>query len=178
VGRKKLKLKVLKVSDSKWNKSLEMFVEEPSKRLLSVCMTVSFQVFKSLNHTPLQSIQTLLFQGTQYVQTFLLTYHAFATPTQLLRVLVEDYSKLVEPDEGRKDSDPAQFKKAARLRICNFFKKWITDSFYDFIGDQQLIEAFFKFTDSIVSVCDPKIAAQLNQKVNEVRRVVMATLDY
>lgn len=91
----------------------------------------------------------------------MLTYRAFATPRQVLESLTEAYQLLAEADDG---SDPTQYKKAARLRICSLLGKWVSQNFHDF-EDKELIELYYQ-TAQIISESDPKLGASLKQKMN------------
>ena len=43
----------------------------------------------------------------------------------------------------------AQSDKHAKIRIINFCKKWITDFFWDFEGDDELLSDFGEFLESV-----------------------------
>jgi hypothetical protein len=64
----------------------------------------------------------------EYVKVFLLTYRSFARPQDVLDRLRECYSKFAM------DSSIEAWK-AARLKIGNFLKKWVTDNFFEFVND-------------------------------------------
>ncbi len=100
------------------------------------------------------------YASLQYITDFLLSYRAFATPIQVLQYLIDRYGKLKDTDDIT-----AQFKKASRLRICNFLKKWVSESQKDFEGDSEFIGVYINFVDALISVSDPKLAPALKQKM-------------
>jgi len=91
-------------------------------------------------------------QTTEYMNVFLLTYRSFATASQVLETLISGYNRL------QLDKNSEALK--ARLRIGNFLKRWINDSFYDF-NDTELQDRYAYFVNEIIFKSDATLGNSL-----------------
>jgi len=85
-----------------------------------------------------------------FTEAFLLTYHSFTTPLELISKIIALYAR--EPPQNLSKSQFDKFYKTkvipTRLRVVNVFKAWIDKHFEDFDNDEKLEAALLDFLDN------------------------------
>ncbi|KAJ5073248.1 guanine nucleotide exchange factor [Anaeramoeba ignava] len=85
----------------------------------------------------------------EFLQTFLLTYRSFTSPSELLNLLKERC--IEEPPEDCQGANLEIFKKnqsLTKLKVFNVLNHWIKSHFYDFINDPSIIEEVQSFIEN------------------------------
>jgi len=80
---------------------------------------------------------------TTIVPKFLLTYRAFMTSQELLEILSTTFNS-IQGDSEVED----RYKKL--IRICNFFRKWTEEQYYEFQLDPSLLNRYRNFVGKIL----------------------------
>eukprot|EP01114_Cavostelium_apophysatum_P018878 TRINITY_DN5933_c0_g1_i1.p1 TRINITY_DN5933_c0_g1~~TRINITY_DN5933_c0_g1_i1.p1 ORF type:complete len:537 (+),score=114.94 TRINITY_DN5933_c0_g1_i1:70-1680(+) len=109
-------------------------------------------------------------QGTsQYTSYFLLTYRSFATPTQLLQLLIKRYNVPVPPDltEHEAERFVKNYKKHIQIRVWYVLKTWSENHFYDFQENPELITTYLDFIHSTMMLDMQTLSVQLKQIVDK-----------
>ncbi|KAJ5077753.1 ras guanine nucleotide exchange factor i-related [Anaeramoeba ignava] len=78
------------------------------------------------------------------MDTFLMTYQSFTTPTKLLHKLIERYNVPNHLDLEEREFE--KLKKAVKLRVCTVLKVWIKRHFKDF--SQRLLREVYDFINT------------------------------
>ena len=89
-----------------------------------------------------------------YIDTFLLTYRTFISPSELLKKLFERYETGASEisNEGLSEfelENTEKKQKIIRLRVGNVLKRWLTDHFHDFSADPSLVQALYAGLDNM-----------------------------
>eukprot|EP00003_Mantamonas_plastica_P004261 TRINITY_DN13386_c0_g1_i3.p1 TRINITY_DN13386_c0_g1~~TRINITY_DN13386_c0_g1_i3.p1 ORF type:complete len:611 (+),score=174.63 TRINITY_DN13386_c0_g1_i3:1044-2876(+) len=113
-----------------------------------------------------------------YMFAFLLSFRSFGKPVQLLGHLVKRFETTAP--ESLSKADQIKFNRKTliplRLRITNVLKTWINDHFSDFRDDEQLLQAFYDFTDGTMYQSGMVKPADLLQKLMQ-RKLSEAIMD-
>eukprot|EP01125_Pyxidicula_operculata_P020243 TRINITY_DN7457_c0_g1_i1.p1 TRINITY_DN7457_c0_g1~~TRINITY_DN7457_c0_g1_i1.p1 ORF type:complete len:527 (-),score=153.86 TRINITY_DN7457_c0_g1_i1:234-1814(-) len=87
-----------------------------------------------------------------FVDTFLLTYRTYITPTELLEKIIDRYrfnpegsneaddSTPIPEDDDSGKAAPKLSSKIIRLRIANVLKRWLSNHYHDFADDSQMTD--------------------------------------
>lgn len=112
--------------------------------------------------------------ATEYKQAFILTYHSFTTPLDLLAMIKKRYYL-----EYPGDTDPGVFESdvltPVRLRIFNFLTQWISTGFFDFMDDETLAAQLSDFIKNDMKKDMPNLAQQLQMMYD---RQVIVSLEF
>eukprot|EP01102_Stenamoeba_stenopodia_P023215 TRINITY_DN9920_c0_g1_i2.p1 TRINITY_DN9920_c0_g1~~TRINITY_DN9920_c0_g1_i2.p1 ORF type:complete len:887 (+),score=262.77 TRINITY_DN9920_c0_g1_i2:248-2908(+) len=88
----------------------------------------------------------------EYLLAFLLTYRSFTTPADFLEKLQQRFQ--ISPPPFIDDEDLKRFQETMqrpiRLRVFNVLKHWLTNHYYDFELDNQLVHSLIKFLDEVM----------------------------
>ncbi|XP_062502405.1 uncharacterized protein LOC134179499 isoform X2 [Corticium candelabrum] len=102
---------------------------------------------------------------TDYTDCFLLTFHSFTTPHELMDALIVCYN--IDPPEGLTVEEENQLYAEVvvpiRLRVCNVLRTWVSKQCDDFL-DKELAERLEKFI-VIISRSLPSCAKQLRSAI-------------
>lgn len=88
----------------------------------------------------------------EYLLAFLLTYRSFTTPSDFLDKLQQRFQ--IAPPPFIDDEDLRRFQETMqrpiRLRVFNVLKHWLTNHYYDFELDNQLVHRLIQFLDEVM----------------------------
>jgi hypothetical protein len=88
----------------------------------------------------------------EYLLAFLLTYRSFTTPGDFLDKLQQRFQ--ISPPPFIDDEDLKRFQETMqrpiRLRVFNVLKHWLTNHYYDFELDNQLVHRLIQFLDEVM----------------------------
>eukprot|EP01103_Thecamoeba_quadrilineata_P006876 TRINITY_DN1660_c0_g1_i1.p1 TRINITY_DN1660_c0_g1~~TRINITY_DN1660_c0_g1_i1.p1 ORF type:complete len:546 (-),score=100.23 TRINITY_DN1660_c0_g1_i1:3-1640(-) len=95
---------------------------------------------------------------------FLLTFHSFITPTQLLSELKQRYTAQPTAAIIALQTEFSKFierRNNARTKIVAVLKDWVSIHYDDFLTDPQLLSELHKFIDEHIQCVTPETASSL-----------------
>eukprot|EP01119_Soliformovum_irregulare_P005251 TRINITY_DN1693_c0_g1_i2.p1 TRINITY_DN1693_c0_g1~~TRINITY_DN1693_c0_g1_i2.p1 ORF type:complete len:1126 (+),score=323.25 TRINITY_DN1693_c0_g1_i2:34-3411(+) len=109
------------------------------------------------------------YADTNYLEDFLLTFKTFTTPQVLLELLILRFSQ-PPPRKSASKTDAANFERkrhVVRLRVSNFFKRWVEAEWKDFAEDPVLYQKLLDFANTIMI---KSMSAPTESLVNSMKR--------
>ncbi|KAL6054788.1 Son of sevenless 1 [Balamuthia mandrillaris] len=86
------------------------------------------------------------YPDTDYLAAFLLTYRTFTTPPELLDLLTARFNMPRPKSPTKQQLEEFETKRnRVRLRVFNVLKTWVSNHFYDFAEDSNLLEVLTDF---------------------------------
>ncbi|OMJ23302.1 Cell division control protein 25 [Smittium culicis] len=112
---------------------------------------------------------------TQFVSTFMLTYHSFTTTPRVFGLLFKRYA--IEPPAELNQKDFATWEQRklipVRIRVFNILKRWLKEYFYYNIeGDLDALEMLRLFASTIMIISQPAMAKQLIKTVESFNKLI------
>eukprot|EP01103_Thecamoeba_quadrilineata_P019256 TRINITY_DN7710_c0_g1_i1.p1 TRINITY_DN7710_c0_g1~~TRINITY_DN7710_c0_g1_i1.p1 ORF type:complete len:1179 (-),score=318.56 TRINITY_DN7710_c0_g1_i1:14-3550(-) len=105
---------------------------------------------------------------TDFTFIFLLTYRTFTTPMFFLEKLTQRFVREVPPyfyvEEQVKRFEATQ--RPIRLKVVNVLRKWITNHYYDFEMDANLVYKLIDFLE------DPKVPAGSEKPIDQLKVIL------
>ena len=103
-----------------------------------------------------------------YIDTFLLTYRTFITPTELLEQLLERYKSGSEEIESEglseiETTNAEKKQKLIRIRVGNVLKRWLSDHYHDY-HDPALLA---RIEEGINEITEQQLQATLRKTIQE-----------
>lgn len=103
-----------------------------------------------------------------YIDTFLLTYRSFISPTDLLEQLLERYKTGSEEIESEglseiEATNAEKKQKLIRIRVGNVLKRWLSDHYHDF-HDPALLS---RLEEGINEITEAQLQATLRKTIQE-----------
>ena len=107
----------------------------------------------------------------EFVEAFMLTYRSFTSPLELMELIVARYC--ITPPAGLSKDELLEYKTKRqtpiRLRAFNVLMTWITDHFYDFEDDPELIAMMREFVETTMPATGmPRPAQRLQRMLDRV----------
>jgi son of sevenless-like protein len=118
-----------------------------------------------------------------YLYAFLLTYRSFTTPHGLMDKLITRYNipppkNILDLEETNKQAMQQEFGKwqqeflnQVRLRVTQVIKYWIEKHFYDFEGDERLIQ-------KVQNLCNTMEKTQGSAYAQQIQRMLKKTNEF
>lgn len=103
-----------------------------------------------------------------YIDTFLLTYRSFISPTDLLEQLLDRYKTGSEEIESEglseiEATNAEKKQKLIRIRVGNVIKRWLSDHYHDF-HDPTLLS---RLEEGISEITENQLQATLRKTIQE-----------
>ena len=128
-------------------KSPLVFEKDSDRNLIKVESTDTQIVKYSIKYATISKLIEKLCDDkvttTNYIQAFVLTFHSFTTPLELLTGLIELWNRNLPKQDSEDKTIPP-----ALLRISQVLKKWIEDNFFDFLESVPLTTALLNFVET------------------------------
>uniref|UniRef100_A0A6B2L305 Ras-GEF domain-containing protein n=1 Tax=Arcella intermedia TaxID=1963864 RepID=A0A6B2L305_9EUKA len=99
-----------------------------------------------------------------FMDTFLLTYRTYISPSELMDQLFERYNSPIP--EVPEDVDPFAYqeaKKIIRLRVGNLLKRWLSNHFHDFNENDELLKKLASYVEKTFSLNEKNLASTIIQ---------------
>ncbi|OLY80844.1 Son of sevenless-like protein [Smittium mucronatum] len=118
---------------------------------------------------------------TQFVNAFMLTYHAFTTTPRLFGFLFKRYA--IEEPEGMDLKEEEEWRRKKlnpiRIRVFNILKRWLREHFYYNIeGDLDALEMLRLFASTIMEKTSPGLAKQLLKMIENYSNLLKKSDNY
>lgn len=105
------------------------------------------------------------YPDSEFMQCFFLTYRSFATPLELLSLLIRRFhAEGVASSLGGSSSSKSMLVPI-RLRVFNALKYWVSVHFYDFVDSDQLVARTKAFCRHTLSAVMPLAGRQLLRNI-------------
>jgi len=116
-----------------------------------------------------------IYSDPEMMNTFLITYRTFTTPTDFLSLLVARYGAPQKECPTKQEQEEwEQQIKHIRFRVCCTLQAWLKGFSYDFVEDEDLLDSLKQFIAYLDSVNENTVS-QLNKYVERLEGMVTST---
>ena len=107
------------------------------------------------------------------MDTFLLTYRTYVTPSELLTLLTQRYNiQPAKPLEECREHEKQTFfdnRRIIRLRIANLIKRWLSNHFHDFLNNEELENTLMNITRDTFGQNEPNLGQAIAKSLEEAK---------